>query len=58
MLPSKGYKFLRFSLKVLGSYAKGVEEYIDTVTQVVKVNFGSYVRYQNEAVNEQGFYNQ
>jgi len=32
MLPSKGYKFLRFSLKVLGSYAKGVEEYIDTVT--------------------------
>lgn len=57
MLPFEGHKFLRFSSKISGSHAKGVEEYIDTVTRVAKVNFGSRVRYWNEAVDERGFNN-
>jgi hypothetical protein len=57
LLPFEGHKFLRFSSKISGSHAKGVEEYIDTVTRVAKVNFGSRVRYWNEAADERGFYN-
>jgi hypothetical protein len=57
LLPFEGHKFLRFSSKISGSHAKGVEEYIDTVTRVAKVNFGSRVRYWNEDADERGFYN-
>lgn len=57
LLPFEGHKFLRFSSKISGSHAKGVEEYIDTVTRVAQLSFGSRVRYWNEAVNEWGFYN-
>lgn len=54
LLPFEGHKFLRFSSKVSGSHAKGVEEYIDTVTRVAQANFGSRVRYWNR---KGGFYN-
>jgi hypothetical protein len=56
-LPFDGHKFLRFSSKVSGSHAKGVEGYIETVTRVAKANFGSRIQYWNEAVEEWGFYN-
>jgi len=57
LLPFEGHKFLRFSSKISGSHAKGVEEYIDTVTRVAQVSFGSRVRCWNEAADEWGFYN-
>ncbi|KAL9101671.1 MAG: hypothetical protein Q9163_003092 [Psora crenata] len=57
LLPFEGYKFLRFSSKVSGTHAEGIEEYIDTVTQVARASFGSRVRYWNEAFDEWGFYN-
>ena len=56
-LPFEGHKFLRFSSKTSGSLAKGVEEYIDTVTRVAKAHFGSRIRYWNEAFDQSGFYN-
>lgn len=56
LLPFDGHKFLRFSSKISGSHAKGVEEYIDTVTRVAKVSFGRRVRCWNEMVEESGFY--
>ena len=56
LLPFEGHKFLRFSSKISGSHAKGVEEYIDTVTRVAKVRFGSRVRCWNEAADVWGFY--
>jgi len=34
LLPFEGHKFLRFSSKISGSHAKGVEDYINTVTRV------------------------
>ena len=55
-LPFEGHKFLRFSSKVSGSHAKGVEKYIDTVTEVARVNFGSRIQYWNEAADRWGFY--
>lgn len=55
-LPFEGHKFLRFSSKISGSHAKGVEEYINTVTRVAKVNFGSRVRYWSEFGDGSGFY--
>ena len=47
VLPFEGHKFLRFSSKVLGAIAAAseVESYIDTVTLVAKVHFGSRVQY-------------
>ena len=57
LLPFEGHKFLRFSSKISGSHAKGVEEYIDTVTRVAQASFGSRVRCWNEAADEWGFYN-
>ena len=57
LLPFEGYKFLRFSLKTSGSHAKGVEEYIDIVSRVAQLSFGSRVRCWNEAIDEWGFYN-
>ena len=46
-LPLKGHKFLRFSSKVSGSHARGVEKYIDTVTRVARAHFGSRIQYWN-----------
>ena len=57
LLPFEGHKFLRFSSKISGSQTKGVEKYLDTVTQVAKVRFGSRVRAWNEAADERGVYN-
>lgn len=57
LLPFEGHKFLRFSSKISGSDAKGIEEYIDTVTRVARVSFGSRVRCWNEISDERGFYN-
>jgi hypothetical protein len=56
-LPFEGHKFLRFSSKISGSHAEGVDDYICTVTQEVKRIFGSRVRYWNEGIDEWGFYN-
>ena len=55
-LPFEGHKFLRFSSKISGNHAKGVEEYIDTVTRVAQVNFGSRIRCWNENFDESGVY--
>lgn len=57
-LPFEGHKFLRFSSKVSGAIAtnSGVEHYIDTVTRVAQVNFGSRILYWNEAVDQHGVY--
>ena len=57
LLPFEGHKFLRFSSKISGSHAKGVEQYIETVTRVTQVSFGSQVRCWNEAADESVFYN-
>lgn len=43
LLPFEGHKFLRFSSKVSGSHAKGVSGYIDTVSRVAQIHFGSRV---------------
>jgi hypothetical protein len=56
-LPFEGHKFLRFSSKISGSHAKGVEKYINTVTRVAEANFGSRIRYWNEAADDFGVYN-
>ncbi len=56
LLPFEGHKFLRFSSKISGSHAKGVGEYIGTVTRVAQVSFGSRVRCWNEAADELSFY--
>ena len=57
LLPFEVHKFLRFSSKISGSHAEGVEEYTDTITRVARVSFGSRVRYWNVAADEWGFYN-
>lgn len=57
LLPFEGHKFLRFSSKISGSHAEGVEEYIETVALVAKLNFGSRVQYWTEARDQSGFYN-
>lgn len=56
LLPFEGHKFLRFSSKISGSHAEGVEDYIDTVTRVAQVSFGSRIRRWNEAADVWGFY--
>jgi hypothetical protein len=50
-LPFEGHKLLRFSAKISGSIAanSGVEAYIDTVTRIAKVHFGSRVQYWDES---------
>lgn len=50
LLPFEGHKFLRFSSKISGSHAEGVEEYIDTVTLVARCSFGSRIRPWNDAI--------
>lgn len=56
LLPFEGHKFLRFSSKISGSQAQGVVEYIDTVTLLAKLSFGSRVRRWDEASDIWGFY--
>lgn len=57
LLPFEGHEFLRFNSKISGSDAQGVKEYIDTVTWIAQVSFGSRVRCWNEAADKWGFYN-
>ncbi|MCJ1398586.1 hypothetical protein MMC11_001786 [Xylographa trunciseda] len=57
LLPFDCHKFLRFSSKISGSHAEGVEDYLDTVTRAARISFGSRVRYWNELAEEYGFYN-
>ncbi len=54
-LPLEGHKFLRFSSKVSGSHAKGVQNYINVVIQIATEHFASQVRYWYDAI-EAGFY--
>lgn len=56
-LPFEGHKFLRFSSKISESHVKGVEEYIDQVATVARINFGSRIRRWNEAADSWGLYN-
>ncbi|KAF2804535.1 SET domain-containing protein [Mytilinidion resinicola] len=58
ILPFEGHKFLRFSSKVSGPTAAAtrVESYIDTVTRIAKVHFGSRVQYWNEGFDHFGNY--
>jgi len=56
LLPFEGHKFLRFSSKVSGSHAKGVEEYIDTVTGFARATFGSRVQPWHEGADKWGVY--
>lgn len=55
-LPFEGHKFLRFSSKISGSQAEGVEEYINTITRVARANFGPRIRYWSEIGDGTGFY--
>lgn len=55
-LPLEGHKLLRFSSKISGSHAKGVWEYLETVTRIAKVYFGSRVRTWDEGADEWGVY--
>lgn len=57
-LPFEGHKLLRFSAKVSGSIAadSGVEAYIDTVTRIAQVHFGSRVQYWHEGFGRYGHY--
>ena len=57
LLPFEGHKFLRFSSKISGSHAKGVQEYLDTVTMVAHGYFGSRIQVWHEAADIWGFYN-
>jgi hypothetical protein len=58
MLPFEGHKFLRFSSKISGPRAAdtSVDSYIDIVTRVAKVYFGSRVQYWNECGDQYGHY--
>ncbi|KAJ5642620.1 hypothetical protein N7490_006620 [Penicillium lividum] len=57
-LPFEGHKFSRFSSKVSGAIANPsrVEHYIDIVTRVAQVHFGSRIRSWNEAADQRGVY--
>jgi hypothetical protein len=57
LLPFEGHKFLRFSSKLLGSHTNGVMKYIETVTMLAQLSFGSRARYWSEATDQWGFYN-
>ncbi|KAF2449697.1 hypothetical protein P171DRAFT_336698, partial [Karstenula rhodostoma CBS 690.94] len=58
ILPSEGYKLLRFSSKISGSTAHrtGVEAYLFTVTRLAKQHFGSRVQHWNDGVEVYGTY--
>jgi hypothetical protein len=56
LLPFEGHKFLRFSSKISGSHAKGVEKYLDTVTRLAEVHFGSRIRRWIETADVRGVY--
>jgi hypothetical protein len=57
-LPFEGHKFLRFSSKVSGSTAAdtNVEGYIDTVTRIAQIRFGSRIWCWHEGVDKFGAY--
>lgn len=57
-LPLECHKFLRFSSKIPGRIAATTkaESYIDTVTRIARVNFGSRVQYWNEGVDQRRHY--
>lgn len=56
ILPFEGYKLLRFSSKISVSHAEGVEDYLDTITQIVEEHFGVRVHVWDQALGEGGFY--
>jgi hypothetical protein len=58
ILPFEGHKLLRFSSKVSGSHAEktGVQAYIDTVTHLAQIHFGSRVRHWNDGAEVYGEY--
>ncbi|KAF2789412.1 SET domain-containing protein [Melanomma pulvis-pyrius CBS 109.77] len=57
-LPFEGHKFLRFSSKVSGAKAAATraQSYIDTVTRVARVHFGSRVQCWNDGADRYGTY--
>lgn len=52
MLPFEGHKFLRFSSKITGN----IGSYIDSVTSIARVHFGSSVRVWDEGADQSGHY--
>lgn len=57
LLPFERHEFLRFSSKISGSHAKGVENYIRAVTQAARAYFGPRVQYWNAKGDKSNFYN-
>lgn len=55
-LPFEGHKFLRFSAKILGSHAGPVQKYLDEVTLLAKIRFGSRVQVWDEGTEVWGHY--
>ena len=57
-LPFEGHKFLRFSSKVSGgtAAATGVASYINTVTRIARLIFGSRIQYWHEGADQFGIY--
>ena len=55
-LPFEGHKFLRFSSKISGSHARGIEKYINIVTRIAQANFSTRIQCWNEAADRWGFY--
>lgn len=55
-LPFEGHKFLRFSSKISGGHANGIEEYIDTVRLFAELEFGSRIRAWSELFEQSGIY--
>ncbi|KAF1813179.1 hypothetical protein P152DRAFT_506851 [Eremomyces bilateralis CBS 781.70] len=58
ILPFEGHKFLHFSSKVSGiiAVATRVASYINTITRISKVHFGSRVQYWDEGADQYGNY--
>lgn len=55
-LPYEGHKFLRFSSKISGSHAEGVDRYIYTITRMAQAKFGSRVHPWNNVTDVYSFY--
>ncbi|KAL1633264.1 hypothetical protein SLS58_011153 [Diplodia intermedia] len=57
-LPFEGHKFLRFSSKISGAIAAAtkVEDYVNTVTTIAQLHFGSRVKCWNECLDQYGQY--
>lgn len=56
VLPSEGHKLLRFCSKISVRHAEGVEDYLDTITQIAEEHFGSRVHTWEEELGQEGFY--